>query len=260
MSNECAGYIYILTNPSFPEYVKIGYADDVQKRLVDLNRSECIPFAFRIYATYETPKRLTDLSLHNLIDKLNPTLRAIDTFNGKPRKKEFYAMSKEDAYSLLEAIAEIHDRTDKLKLFPATEDEKAAEETAELVEIEVSSKKKTSPISLEEYLSRKNADVVEIYRELQTNVYDKLSNVEMHVLPQYIGWRVNGKYFVEIHLQRNRIMMLSLPPKQEYSIGDKVPDNFLWSLNYRSYVDSMADVAAAIEILKDSYSQRAVGR
>lgn len=27
------GYIYILTNPSFKEYVKIGYADDVQARL-----------------------------------------------------------------------------------------------------------------------------------------------------------------------------------------------------------------------------------
>jgi len=28
-----AGVIYILTNPSFPEYVKIGYADDIDKRL-----------------------------------------------------------------------------------------------------------------------------------------------------------------------------------------------------------------------------------
>ena len=25
------GVIYILTNPSFPEYVKIGYADDIDK-------------------------------------------------------------------------------------------------------------------------------------------------------------------------------------------------------------------------------------
>lgn len=24
------GVIYILTNPSFPEYVKIGYADDIK--------------------------------------------------------------------------------------------------------------------------------------------------------------------------------------------------------------------------------------
>ena len=27
---ENKGVIYILTNPSFPEYVKIGYADDVK--------------------------------------------------------------------------------------------------------------------------------------------------------------------------------------------------------------------------------------
>ena len=29
---EKTGVIYILTNPSFPEYVKIGYADDIEKR------------------------------------------------------------------------------------------------------------------------------------------------------------------------------------------------------------------------------------
>ena len=47
---ETKGVIYILTNPSFPEYVKIGYADDVKRRLKELNRSECTPFAFRLYA------------------------------------------------------------------------------------------------------------------------------------------------------------------------------------------------------------------
>lgn len=29
MSEEKGNYIYILTNPSFPEYVKIGYADNI---------------------------------------------------------------------------------------------------------------------------------------------------------------------------------------------------------------------------------------
>ena len=38
------GVIYILTNPSFPEYVKIGYAKDLEKRMNQLNRSETIPF------------------------------------------------------------------------------------------------------------------------------------------------------------------------------------------------------------------------
>ena len=62
------GVIYILTNPSFPEYVKIGYADDIDKRLQRLNRSECIPFAFRVYATYEVNSRLSDLKIHSIID------------------------------------------------------------------------------------------------------------------------------------------------------------------------------------------------
>lgn len=59
------GVIYILTNPSFPEYVKIGYADDIDKRLQQLNRSECIPFMpSRVYATYEVNSRLSDLKIH----------------------------------------------------------------------------------------------------------------------------------------------------------------------------------------------------
>ncbi len=127
---EKAGVIYILTNPSFPEYVKIGYADDIDKRLQKLNRSECIPFAFRVYATYEVSSRLSDLKIHSIIDKLNPNLRSIENFNGTQRIREFYAMSPEDAYSILEAIAEIHGQTDKLTLVGMNEAQKEAEETA----------------------------------------------------------------------------------------------------------------------------------
>ena len=83
------GVIYILTNPSFPDYVKIGYADNMENRLKQLNRSECIPFAFRVYAIYEVSTRLSDLKLHKIIDKLNPDLRSIDDFNGQKRIREF---------------------------------------------------------------------------------------------------------------------------------------------------------------------------
>lgn len=135
---EKTGVIYILTNPSFPEYVKIGYADDINKRLSQLNRSECIPFAFRVYATYEVPSRLSDLKIHSIIDKLNPDLRSVESFNGKKRVREFYAMSPEDAYSILEAIAEIHGCGDKLKLIAMSEEEKTAEQTAQEIDTESS--------------------------------------------------------------------------------------------------------------------------
>lgn len=135
MSNS-VGYIYILTNPSFKEYVKIGYADDVQKRLKQLNRSECIPFAFRVYAVYEVDSRLSDMKIHSIIDRLNPNLRSIETFEGKERKREFYAMSPEDAYSILEAIAEINGRQDKLKKIQPTIEEQNEEDEAEEIKEE----------------------------------------------------------------------------------------------------------------------------
>ncbi len=110
-----SGVVYILTNPSFPDYVKIGYAKDIEKRLKQLNRSETIPFAFRVYAVYEVDKALTDKELHKLIDTINPDLRTIETFDGKERVKEFYAMSAEDAYLLLECIAKISGTINRLK-------------------------------------------------------------------------------------------------------------------------------------------------
>jgi len=140
MSEDKKGVIYILTNPSFPEYVKIGYADDVEKRLTQLNRSECIPFAFRIYAVYEVDSRLSDKKVHAIIDKLNPNLRSIEEFEGKPRVREFYAMDAEDAYSILEAIAEINGRVDKLKKYKLTATEEKEEEIANEVETETQEK------------------------------------------------------------------------------------------------------------------------
>lgn len=106
---------YILTNPSFPDYIKIWYAKNLERRLQQLNRSETIPFAFRAYAVYEVESALTDKELHKLIDRLNPDLRSIETFDGRERVKEFYAMSAEDAYSLLESIAKISGTQERLK-------------------------------------------------------------------------------------------------------------------------------------------------
>ena len=126
------GCIYILTNPSFKEYVKIGYATNLEKRLKQLNRSETIPYAFRAYAIYEVDKPLTDKELHKLIDRLNPDLRTIDNFDGKERVKEFFLMSPEDAYAILESIAKISGTIDRLKKVKPEgheiEDEKTAEE------------------------------------------------------------------------------------------------------------------------------------
>lgn len=110
--------IYILTNKSFPDWIKIGYASDVDKRLCELNRSECTPFAFHLYATYEVESKLSDKNIHRIIDRLNHTLRSREKLeNGKERVREFFNMSPEDAYQILSDIAALNDCSHKLKRY-----------------------------------------------------------------------------------------------------------------------------------------------
>jgi len=118
--DDTIGYVYILKNPSFPDYIKIGYADDVYSRLKTLNDKSAVPFAFRLYAYYKVNHRLEDKTVHEIIDKLNPSLRAKDNIDGKERKREFFEMSAEDAYDILHCIAKINGLEDNLVLIEPT--------------------------------------------------------------------------------------------------------------------------------------------
>ena len=101
------GYIYIMTNPALQDMVKIGYATDVEARRQQLSTT-ALPYEYEVYATYETPGNLEDKKLHKMIDNLNPDLRV-------SKNREFFVMSPEDAYELLETIAIISGSQDKLK-------------------------------------------------------------------------------------------------------------------------------------------------
>jgi plastocyanin len=142
------GVIYIMINPSFEEYVKIGYAADVNKRLDELNRSSAVPFAFRIYATYETEEKLSDVEVHKLIDGLNPDLRSIENNEGKKRVREFYAMSPEDAYSIFKAIAKISGTESKLHLAKMTDEEASEDKEADEIKEERKERFRFSMIGL----------------------------------------------------------------------------------------------------------------
>lgn len=126
------GLIYIFTNPSFEEYVKIGYTDknDIGERLKTANNCTFVPYAFRVYATYETKCANADKIVHDMIDNLKPELRVSDSVEGRLRKREFYAMSPEEAYSILETIAKVSGTSDKLKKNRPTESEKEEQKKA----------------------------------------------------------------------------------------------------------------------------------
>lgn len=111
-TNEKKGFIYVLTNESFHKenWIKIGYAEDVEKRVKDLSRT-AVPIPYEVYCTYEIPRirgvKDPDKLLHDLITKLNPSLRITPN-------REFFEMFPWDAFDMLYAIAQMHGRTDKL--------------------------------------------------------------------------------------------------------------------------------------------------
>ena len=74
--------------------VKLGYADNIEKRVKILNSNSGLPDPCHVFAIYKVKKRLEDLRLHSLIDSLDSSLR-------HAKNREFYEMSakKRTAYS-----------------------------------------------------------------------------------------------------------------------------------------------------------------
>ena len=107
------GYIYIMTNQCLKDMVKIGYSKDVEGRRKQLSTT-ALPYEYEVYATYETDGKLEDKKLHELIDYLNPDIRVA-------KNREFFEMSPEDAYGLLEAIAMISGTQGKIKKMKNTD-------------------------------------------------------------------------------------------------------------------------------------------
>lgn len=111
---EKTGFIYVLTNKSFhmDNWVKIGYAENVEKRVKELSGTS-VPLPFEVFCTYEIPRingeKDPDKLIHDLIQALNPNLRI-------SQNREFFELLPWDAYSMLYAIAQMHDRKDKLLL------------------------------------------------------------------------------------------------------------------------------------------------
>ena len=241
--------IYILTNPSFPEYVKIGYADDLQKRLKELNRSECIPFAFRVYAEYEVGERLQDKALHGMIDSINPNLRAIDTFDGKKRTKEFFAMTVDDAYNILEAIAKISGTTDKLRKLTPTGEEIKEEEIAAEIE-------NNTTYSEEDLLSKGDEDTISIYNQLKEKILS-LGNVNVQAKKFYVAFK-NKRNFADIQIQKHNlklfINMVKGSLKDPESLTIDVSSIGHWGNgDYCVRISDESQIEYTMELIRQSY-------
>lgn len=120
------GFVYILTNPSMPGWIKIGSTENISNRLKSLNERTAVPLSFSCYASLETADyEVIEHNIHSMIDNINPELRAKErTHDDKMRVREFFRMSPQQATQVLKNIMELKGIPEnKLVYDQATEDE-----------------------------------------------------------------------------------------------------------------------------------------
>ena len=98
--NSKIGYVYILTNPCFKnDWIKIGYTDNMERRIVELSQAAGVPLPFEAYAAIKTAKYIElEKMIHNTIGSLSPDKRV------NP-KKEFFNILPDDALSMFLGFA-----------------------------------------------------------------------------------------------------------------------------------------------------------
>ena len=94
---DSRGFIYVMQNPYMPELVKIGYSQDVEKRLDQFNRETSSPRGWFVYATLEVPFYAADKKIHHIITTLKEGARVDE-------KREFFKLEPEVACDILNDI------------------------------------------------------------------------------------------------------------------------------------------------------------
>ena len=87
--------VYVLANPSFPDFIKIGRCKDIDQRLASLSSNTALPLPFEcVFAcTVDDPKTV-EKTLH----------RTFGEYRVNPRR-EFFRMSPEPVIELLQLLS-----------------------------------------------------------------------------------------------------------------------------------------------------------
>lgn len=102
----------------------------------------------------------------------------------------------------------------------------------------------------------KNYEMLALYQKLKEALFDNFSDAGTGATADYISWNVNGKrQFANFYIQKKKIRILTLTPRNSQSVGETVPDTHLWTLNYQTDIATVSDIEKIKDILLDSYRQ-----
>ena len=244
---DTSGYIYVLINDSFHKknWIKIGYSDNVEKRVKELSNTS-VPLPYQIYCTYEIPRikntKDPDKILHDIIQMLNPNLRIT-------KNKEFFEIYPWDAYGLLEALAKMHGRLDKLIKYPINTSADDHDEDTEIV-----------PEYTVEALFPKGTDIFAIYNKLVKEIESIDSCFTPKPFKLYVAFLKNNKYVVALWPKKDWIEVVLASKRGTLNDPDGLTydiSNRKWSASqYAVRVFDDTDLNAVKKLIEQTAAQK----
>ena len=98
------GVLYVLTNQAFPDYIRVGFAEDAEAAVKQLNSTNPASFPYRLFCTYAVEAVRADVLFRNLLSCISPSTT------------DFYNIPPEEVYALLTMMAKLHGCEDRLCL------------------------------------------------------------------------------------------------------------------------------------------------
>ena len=242
--------------------------------------------AFRLYQTEEEQHRLAN-SLGNLLalsQSINSALQN-DEFALKKEPKGDRRGYAEGSYSEME-VSKITDWTPQeilkrgLRLltfmeerwgfkFPSEEFkievlglkflQEKREDIPELEEVDFTSRDNhfsfnQGEVKVSEFLKTKDLYMVKYYDKIFNALLERIPSLYETATKHYIALRCSetNKILAEVHIQnsKRKILILTKPPKDEsLNVGEVLPDTYLWSLNYRIFLNEDANYSKLVDLL-----------
>ncbi len=109
-------------------------------------------------------------------------------------------------------------------------------------------------IKVSEFLKTKDLYMVKYYDKIFNALLERIPSLYETATKHYIALRCSetNKILAEVHIQnsKRKILIQTKPPKDDsLNIGEVLPDNYLWSLNYRIFLNEEANYSKLVELL-----------
>jgi hypothetical protein len=109
MNKDGHHWVYLLSNESMPQWVKIGHTNSIERRLKELYNTST-PLPFHVEDTIQTTSKASSLfiehHIHALIDTINPSVRKATDAS----RREFFQLSPQQGKTIFQLTRQILSR------------------------------------------------------------------------------------------------------------------------------------------------------